>query len=371
MELLGRRGFIKDGSYKEYYDNGNLKTEKTVINAKTSGSLKAYYPNGVLQSEAYYLAGRLNGGVRIYNEGGGLLFEQNFKDGIQNGYSREFDDKGALKSEQFYVDGKLNEQKVGIAAAPEIRPDDKYDQLIKELTAQLDSSLNKKIAVLPFSGAGKEELSKDGAVISERITTKLIQQKKFEIIERALLDKVTSELKLQTSDIMDKESTKKLGKILGAEVMILGTVHESSPYQVEVNARLIQTETAIALAASKIVLEKDWIGDGGKREDVINLELLHKDSLATAKKQSLARGTRYSFQLDGSYVGRVTLDNEFNLISQEGKIPDGFVKVYTKDGKILKGLGFLKNELKLLKTYDDLGDLTAVYTYTKGKALKR
>ncbi len=109
-ELLGLQGFIKDGSYKEYYANNNLKTEKTVINAKTSGTIKAYYPGGVLQSEAYYAAGVLNGTVRIYNENAKLLFEQNFKDGTANGWFKEFDETGGLKSELFYADGHVAEK---------------------------------------------------------------------------------------------------------------------------------------------------------------------------------------------------------------------------------------------------------------------
>ncbi|MBU2572912.1 MAG: toxin-antitoxin system YwqK family antitoxin, partial [Elusimicrobia bacterium] len=111
-ELLALTGLIKDGFYREYYENGNLKTEKTVINAKTSGTLKAYYPSGVLQSEAYYLQGKLSGAVRIYNENAKLLFEQNFKDGLPDGWFREFDEAGAVKSELFYTDGHAAEKPI-------------------------------------------------------------------------------------------------------------------------------------------------------------------------------------------------------------------------------------------------------------------
>lgn len=105
--LLELRGVIKDGNYREYYANNNLKTEKTMINARTAGTLKAYYPSGVLQSEAYYADGALNGTVRIYNENAKLLFEQNFKDGTPNGWFREFEETGGLRSELFYADGHV------------------------------------------------------------------------------------------------------------------------------------------------------------------------------------------------------------------------------------------------------------------------
>ncbi len=106
-DLMGVRGSVKDATYREYYESGNLKTEKTMLNSKSSGPLKVYYPGGLLQSEASYLDGLLNGSVRVYNESGKLLFEQNFLAGVQNGYFREFDDTGALKSEHFYAEGRL------------------------------------------------------------------------------------------------------------------------------------------------------------------------------------------------------------------------------------------------------------------------
>ena len=109
-ELLGLQGFIKDGTYREYYASGGLKTEKTVINAEIAGVLKAYYPNGVLQSEAAYSAGVLNGPVRFYGDNAKLLFEQSFKNGVSNGWFREYDAAGALKSELFYANGQVAER---------------------------------------------------------------------------------------------------------------------------------------------------------------------------------------------------------------------------------------------------------------------
>jgi len=109
-ELLGLQGFIKDGTYREYYANGGLKTEKTVINSEITGTLKAYYPNGVLRSEAVYANGVLSGPLRIYNDSAKLLFEQNFKNGVANGWFREYDESGALRSELFYANGQVAEK---------------------------------------------------------------------------------------------------------------------------------------------------------------------------------------------------------------------------------------------------------------------
>jgi antitoxin component YwqK of YwqJK toxin-antitoxin module len=216
--LLALAGFIKDGSYREYYENGNLKSEKTVINAKTSGTLKAYYPSGVLQSEAYYMQGTLSGTVRIYNENAKLLFEQNFKDGLPDGWFREFDGAGNMKSELFYTEGHAAEKP-----------------------------------------KAKEEKKAEPAA----------------------------------------------------------------------------------------------------------------ESAVTAKTQTLARGERISFYLNNKYAARLQLDKDFNVVSKDGKVPDGAVKIYDKDGKLAKDLFFLNNELTSLKIFNENGGLTGEYAYQKDKAVKK
>ena len=139
---------------------------------------------------------------------------------------------------------------------------DGYQQLANELTEAGATIQGKKIAIIPFSYAdGREGASKDGSVISERLTIKMINMHKFEIIERSVLDKVMAELKLQASGTIDASSAQQLGKVLGVEAIVTGTLVETSGGQIEVNARLIKTETAQAIGASQVALDKNWIGD--------------------------------------------------------------------------------------------------------------
>ncbi|MDT8285766.1 MAG: FlgO family outer membrane protein [Elusimicrobiales bacterium] len=138
---------------------------------------------------------------------------------------------------------------------------DNYDRLAKELTEAGISLENKKIAIIPFAHADGRAVSKDGSVVAERLTIKMINMHKFEIIERSVLDKVMDELKLQNTGAIDASSAKELGKVLGVEAIITGTLVETSSGKIEVNARLIKTETAQAIGASQVTLDKDWIGD--------------------------------------------------------------------------------------------------------------
>jgi TolB-like protein len=138
---------------------------------------------------------------------------------------------------------------------------DNYERLARELTEAGASLENKKIAIIPFAHADGRAVTKDGAVVSERLTIKMINTRKFEIIERSVLDKVMDELKLQNTGAIDATSAKELGKVLGVEAIITGTLVETSSGKIEVNARLIKTETAQAIGASQVTVEKDWIGD--------------------------------------------------------------------------------------------------------------
>lgn len=63
---------------------------------------------------------------------------------------------------------------------------------------------------------------KDG--MPEALTTRLGAYPIFKIIERGQLDQVLNELNLGQSGILDAESDRQLGKILGAGSVLLGSV---------------------------------------------------------------------------------------------------------------------------------------------------
>ncbi len=117
-ELLSSEGEIADGTYKEFYPDGKLKKEKTVIDGQNNGAFRTFYPDGKLQSDAYFINGKMNGGHKMYSDLGRLLIERNYINGVANGYAREFDDGGALKSQTLYVNGEPAEARVEAPPPP-------------------------------------------------------------------------------------------------------------------------------------------------------------------------------------------------------------------------------------------------------------
>ncbi len=219
-----------------------------------------------------------------------------------------------------------------LALAPAARAEDQYDKLANDLTAAGAALQGQKIAIIPFSYADtKDTVSKDGSVIAARLTVKMINMHKFDIIERSALDKVMNELKLQSSGIMDASSTQKLGKVLGVEAIITGTLVQTDNGQIEVNARMIKTETAQAIGASQVDITKDWVGDNTpvpQPQAQAQPEEEQQAEQAPAKKAAPVRGpNQYGF-FDviggvGAQTTSITWDPNGYNIRQTGLVTSG------------------------------------------------
>jgi TolB-like protein len=137
------------------------------------------------------------------------------------------------------------------------------------------------IAVMPFRDlTGAAPLI--GEAISETVTIDLKQLGALRVIERRQLDKALAELKLQgrRSDL-DPSSAAKLGKLLGASLIVLGGYQRASS-NVRLTARFVAVETGEVIGAAKI--------DGPETEmlrlqDRISSELLRSAGLPDVAQQ--------------------------------------------------------------------------------------
>jgi TolB-like protein len=112
-----------------------------------------------------------------------------------------------------------------------------------------------RIAVLDFQIQGTGFETEDmGKIVAEWLITALVQEGRFDVIERRLLEKVLREQNLGASGVVDTQSASKLGKVLGARIVISGTVIKLSNLT-EVNTRLIDVQTGSILAAEKVTSE--------------------------------------------------------------------------------------------------------------------
>jgi len=127
------------------------------------------------------------------------------------------------------------------------------NELLKDCTGT-----DKAVAVAGFSYSDGRD-SRDGGVVAERITTELVKLKKFKVIERKEIEKVFAELKFQRSGAITPDSAKEIGKLLGAEWMVVGTLTELPDKQLELNTRLVAVESGEILTAANTPIKKDWL----------------------------------------------------------------------------------------------------------------
>ncbi len=132
---------------------------------------------------------------------------------------------------------------------------------IRELASQIgagigtDATHKKRIAVIPFRELdGRTTVL--GTYLAEELVTALFQAGGLEIIERGMLDRVFTELKLADTGAIDPNTAREVGRIAGVDAIVTGSVTDLQSY-ISINCRLISTETGQVFGASQTKIVKD------------------------------------------------------------------------------------------------------------------
>lgn len=136
--------------------------------------------------------------------------------------------------------------------------DDELSELANQMVAELPDNPKQKVAVIEFSEENtlNGQITELGKFISEELTTKFFISKKFNVIERQLLNKILAEHKLSITGIVDENTAKQLGSILGVDAICTGTITDLET-TIKLNARLISTETGSIINAGSVRIQKD------------------------------------------------------------------------------------------------------------------
>jgi TolB-like protein len=105
---------------------------------------------------------------------------------------------------------------------------------------------------LPFEQKGAVSLV--STAFQDFLINSLVDQKRFRIVERNRLDAVLEEQKLSLTDLVDKSTALRLGKLVAAKSIVTGSIIETSN-GIEVVARMIDTETSEVLATEDVYNE--------------------------------------------------------------------------------------------------------------------
>ena len=110
-----------------------------------------------------------------------------------------------------------------------------------------------RVAVIDFEQKSFQEVQgkQVGEIVGEWMITALANTGRFEVVERAQLQKVMKEQQLGMSGMINQETAAKVGELLGVKVIITGAVIQiGNTY--DVNARLISVEDGSIIKAERI-----------------------------------------------------------------------------------------------------------------------
>ena len=119
-----------------------------------------------------------------------------------------------------------------------------------------------RLAVMEFENASELARQQNlGSTFSELLTDYLSRNAGvFEVYERGQLDAVLREQELAVSDAAEQAEAIRIGRLTGAHLLVLGSVLQAGN-DVQVVARLVETETGQILVSHSVLIPKDVFVD--------------------------------------------------------------------------------------------------------------
>lgn len=136
----------------------------------------------------------------------------------------------------------------------------------------------KRIAVLPFDvPESRPDMKQFGVGITDTINIVLSNFEYFVMIDRSQLQNVMKEQAAQQSGFIDNEKAVKVGKILGAEVLIIGAIqNDGANYRI--TARMTEVETGKIIKAVQVTGTNIF-----ELQDKLASEIINQQKLAPSE----------------------------------------------------------------------------------------
>lgn len=175
------------------------------------------------------------------------------------------------------------------------------------LTAQ-DKGL-KTIAILYFennSVVDKDKLDPLKKGLADMLITEMSKIKSLKVVERQRIQSVVEELNLGESDLVDKNTSQKMGKLLGARVLLFGGFSNLFGDKLRIDARVVSVETGLTLKAEE---------ETGDLDQFLTMlkSLVKKISDDLEVKLSKTEEDQLESSTEGKFSGYVTYAQALNL----------------------------------------------------------
>jgi TolB-like protein len=206
-----------------------------------------------------------------------------------------------------------------------------FSLLIIIFTYSHSIAQEKKIAIIDFqeirvsNGIGK--------AVSEILMTKIVEFGNYDVVERALINKIMEEQQLQQTGIVDENTAIEIGKLIGASYIVIGSVVKTGELYT-VNARIVSTETGITAIAKSISFH-----DESEIPNICN-------KIAYSLKSKTAKDSITSIYYPGYLVSGITFDDYGYLWVADWSQGVGTRKIYcieVSSNKIIKEINAPSN----------------------------
>ena len=129
------------------------------------------------------------------------------------------------------------------------------DRLAGALSRLGGGAKKRRVAVMKLSETGDIATKNGmGTLVSAELVTRFRRDHGMLVVERTRLDQVLKEFELGQSGLLDPESAPKLGKMVDAEAIVIGSVSDAGA-EVKVNAQLVDVATGVTLVAESVAMK--------------------------------------------------------------------------------------------------------------------
>jgi TolB-like protein len=191
------------------------------------------------------------------------------------------------------------------------------DDLNRQITTKVTPKTKATIAIVEFADL-EGNVTNFGRFLAEELITRLHETEKFKVIERQLLNQVIKEQKLTLSGIVDPASAKQLGRVLGVDAIVSGSISDLGK-TVRVNARLISTETGeiFAVAARDFIKDQTLLDLMASRDQPTNSTGTPRDSTSSGKPKQTQKASLYTFDLDDCRLSGATIVCDLTITNND------------------------------------------------------
>ena len=179
-----------------------------------------------------------------------------------------------------------------------------------------------RIAIMKFEGSGVDEITSKN--ITDRFSYELSKTRRFDIVEREMMDKILEEQKFQASGCVADECAVEIGQLIGVSQIVAGSISKIGDFY-SLNIKLID------VATGKIIYQ-DMDDHEGKVTDFIkgtikNIAMRMAAEASMGSDQSGETATQYASTRKGKVIFNINqinvaifMDGQYNSLSSGNQV---------------------------------------------------